>query len=193
MILSTIRTLLVVHAWRRRSKVTHQGLQVDKFDGIRELRLAKHPHQAVDLNLVKLLHANLVTSRDKVICSHHFNVLFALELGQVVDDILAAKRLPHCQVVHEEALCNHIEDGFGDVKHLLFANLNLHRLLSVLLFSLVVVVLLVLIIVVLVVLILIVLLRLHLLRLLLLLLAGFQTSWFGWWLLLLLLLVLLIE
>ena len=100
--------------------------------------------------------------------------------------------------MHEEALCNHIEDGFGDVKHLLFAYLNLHRLLSVLLFPLVVVVLLILVIIVLVVLFLVLLLRLHLrllhlLRLLFLLIAGFQISWFGWRLLLLLLPVLLIE
>ena len=132
------------------------------------------------MNLVELLHTYLIATRDEVVSSHHFHILLAFKLGQVVDDILTAKCLPHRQIVHKQALCNHIEDSFSYVKHLLLTYLYLHGLLTFLIIVfllLIVVVLLVLVVVFLVLLllllILLLLLFLQLLRLWFLILIRF--------------------
>ena len=84
------------------------------------------------MDLVELLDSDLVAACDEVVGGHHLDVLLALELGQVVDDVLPAECLPHRQVVHEQALRDHVEDSLSDVQHLLLAYLDLHRLLLLL-------------------------------------------------------------
>ena len=134
------RGRLLLHVARGRwTEVRHQSLQVHKFDGVAEFGLAEDAHEAVDLDLVELLDADLVAARDEVVGRHDLDVLLALELRQVVDDVLPSKRLPHCQAVHAETLGDHVEDGFGDVEHLLFADFDL--VLPIFLLLLVVIVL----------------------------------------------------
>ena len=140
---SLIAGLLFVGAGRGRPEVAHQRLQVDQLDGVGELRLAQNAHKTIDLDLVELLDADLVASCDEVVGGHHLDVLLALELGQVVDDVLPAERLPHGQVVHQQALRDHIEDSLSDVQHLLLANLDLHRLLLTLILLLLILIVLI--------------------------------------------------
>ena len=75
---------LLLYVWRFSwgwwPKVLHQSLQIYKLDRIRKLRFAKHAHQAVYLDLCKLLHANFIASRDKVIGRHDLNVCLSFEL-----------------------------------------------------------------------------------------------------------------
>ena len=84
--------------------------------------------------MIQLCNPYLVAARDEVVCSHNFNVYFSLKLWQVVDDIITTKRLPDRQVMHYEALGDHIEDSLRDIKHLLLTNLNGRLLLSLRLF-----------------------------------------------------------
>ena len=83
------------------------------------------------MDLIKLLDSYLVASGDKIVSSHHFYVFLSFKLGQVVDDIFATKCLPDRQVVHHEALGDHVKDSLSNIKHLLFTDLNLRLLLAI--------------------------------------------------------------
>lgn len=125
--------LLVIITRRGWPEIGHQSFQVFQLDCIGDLWLAQHSQNAVNLNAVQLRNADLGTTRQEVIRGHHLHVGFAIELRQVVDDVLSSKRLPHRQVVYHQALGNIVEDRLCNVEHLVFADLDVVHLVLVVL------------------------------------------------------------
>jgi len=84
------------------------------------------------LDPVELCDTNLVASSQKVIRGHHFDIFLAIELRQVINDVLAAKSLSNRQIVHHQALCDLVKDRFSNIQHLLFSDLHLVVIILVL-------------------------------------------------------------
>lgn len=106
---------MLVLTRRRWPKVRHESLQVYELDSIGDLWLAKDSHEAVDLNTIKLRYSDLVATSQEIVGCHNFNVFLTIEVRQIVDDVVSTERLPNCEVVHDEALCDAIEDSFCNV------------------------------------------------------------------------------